>query len=465
MNQPLGFYSYSVRLLPCVSKFAGWVMDQFVLVSHAAKDKPLLKELVAALIGAGIKIWVDKPSKLGFSVRDIERHFYRIRAGGRWEDEIDEAKRKAACILVCWSKRAEGQEALKDYPVWFEEAAFGRTEGKLVSCRIEAMNVALIPRDFSQQQIADVTSPTGRELAITDIKRVMKRSSQNAALERQAVGKQRSPLLPYLINRTQQESAVEDGLEANKSTGGVRPFFLAGPENECVDEFLKRLEEHSSRRCLGGMAGWEAVSVSWPSEEPAGNFAEFFTRRTAGALGHRGKATTKQLAYLLSARVRPVAVISRLTSEDWKQDEEKRVRAWLRLWRGIATQPGFRNVVPILAVKMPRAAPGWKEVPSPWFPSAEGRRNRRIWDDIGKLAGLRLGLEFVRLEILRPLPKRDAHDWCSEYVSLTDRYWREVQIIIDELFSSRVNRKHGVPHADFVDGMQPLFGGASSGGI
>jgi hypothetical protein len=36
----------------------------------------------------------------GFPMID---QFYRIRAGGRWEDEIDEALREAGCILVCWS--------------------------------------------------------------------------------------------------------------------------------------------------------------------------------------------------------------------------------------------------------------------------------------------------------------------------------------------------------------------------
>ena len=78
-------------------------MDHFVFLSHASKDKPLLGELVEALIDAGIKIWIDVPTELGYSARDIEVHFYRLRAGGRWEDEIDDAKRKAACILVCWS--------------------------------------------------------------------------------------------------------------------------------------------------------------------------------------------------------------------------------------------------------------------------------------------------------------------------------------------------------------------------
>src|SRR5262245_45850984 len=99
-------------------------MDNFVFISHATKDKPLLRHLVLAFIDAGIKVWLDKPSALDFSTAEIEQYFYHLRAGGRWEDEIDEAKREASCILVCWSKRAEGAEALIRHRVLFEEAAF-----------------------------------------------------------------------------------------------------------------------------------------------------------------------------------------------------------------------------------------------------------------------------------------------------------------------------------------------------
>ena len=31
------------------------------------------------------------------------------------------------------------------HPVWFEEASYGRAERKLVSCRIDAVNMDLIP--------------------------------------------------------------------------------------------------------------------------------------------------------------------------------------------------------------------------------------------------------------------------------------------------------------------------------
>jgi hypothetical protein len=429
-------------------------MDQFVFVSHAVKDKPLLGELVKALIGAGIKVWIDQPSKLGFSTSEVDRYFYRIRAGGRWEREIDDAKRKASCILVCWSKHAQGAEALMHHPVWFEEAAFGRTEGKLVSCKIDSVDVSLIPRGFAAQQIPDARNTTELSLLIGDVKRVMADFAKTMASGRHTAGKLRSSLLPYLVNRTQQEGCIEDGLEEIAHAGGVRPFFLAGPENECVDEFLKRLEEHSSRRCLGGSAGWEAIAVPWPSEEPADCFGENFARRVAGVYGRRGRIAAPELASVLSSRERVVAIVSRLTSQDWKQDEEGRLQSWLQLWRNVAEQPGFRRVVPILAVKMPHAAPGWKEVPGSGLFSQERRRNKQIWRAVGKLTVGGVTLPFVRLGILAPVPRRDADDWCGQYLPLAG------EKALGKLYSIRAHRDYGAPHANFVEVVQPLLSAA-----
>ena len=436
-------------------------MDNFVFLSHANDDKPRLLDLVRALIDAGIKIWLDKPSKLGFSLEDIDKYFYHIRAGGRWEDEMDEAKRKSSCILVCWSKRAEGQNALMLHQVLFEEAAFGRTEEKLVSCSIDDVDVTRIPRDFSLQQILDARNATELGLIIAAVKRVMNQSARRWADQRQIANKRRSPMIPYLADRSRQEGAVEDGLNASIRVGGVRPFFVAGPENECVDEFLKRLEEHTSRRCLDGSASWEAVEARWPDDEPAENFADVFMRRVGNGFDRRFRLTAHEFAALFSERGRPVAVISRLRTQDWDADEAKRVRAWLELWREIASEHGFRTVVPILAVKMPPAKPGWTGVPGGGWLDMAGRRNRLIWEELGRLAREYAALGIVPLEILAPVPKQDVNSWCSNYFSLEDVDRAAALDAVRKLFGIRNFNLHGVPHADFATAMLPLFRGAN----
>ena len=84
---------------------------------------------------------------------------------------------------------------------------------------------------------------TERDLIIADVKRVMGQFARSTVQNWKAAGKQRSRLLSYLPNRVRQECAVEDGLEEIIRLGGVRPFFLVGPENECTDEFLDRLQQ------------------------------------------------------------------------------------------------------------------------------------------------------------------------------------------------------------------------------
>ena len=71
----------------------------FVFISHAGQDKPRVKPLVDALRAAGLKIWLDNPVAAGYSAEEVAG-FYRIRANGRWEDEIDDAKREGMRLFL-----------------------------------------------------------------------------------------------------------------------------------------------------------------------------------------------------------------------------------------------------------------------------------------------------------------------------------------------------------------------------
>jgi hypothetical protein len=435
-------------------------MDNFVFISHANRDKPLLKPLVQALLGAGLKVWLDRPAGVGYSAQEIERCFYRLRAGGRWEDEVKLAKQKASCILVCWSKRAEGAEALMHHPVWFGEADYGHTEDKLVSCRIDDVNPLLIP-NFSAHQMPDVREETERDLIISDVKRVMAQASRQRAGRRGASNGRRSPSLPYLADRSHQEGMVEDALADLIRAGGVRPFFIAGPENECVDEFLKRLEEHTSRRCLGGAMGWEAREVEWPTDVTGEQFAERFGRSLGKSLGRRGPMKPAELVALLAERGRPVAVISRLRADDWKPDEPGRAHAWLGFWRDVAKECGSRAILPLLKLQMPRAKPGWKDVPcGGWF-DASGRRNKMIWRELARLAAEFSDLTVALPKVLGPISRDDVDSWCSAHFSLDDDDRLTASDGIAKLFGARDYKRFGAPHAEFAEVMLPLFRGSA----
>jgi hypothetical protein len=331
------------------------------------------------------------------------------------------------------------------------------------------MDPTLLPGGFAQQQVPDIRTATERDLLIADIQRVMLDFTQRTVEARLSGNIRRSPMIPYFVNRDDQEDSIEDAIDAARRDGGIWPFFIAGPENECVDEFLKRLDEHTSRRCLGGNFGWEPFEVAWPEDETETAFLEKYTRRLGAALGLRGQIKGEDLAAALNRRGRPVAIVSRWRAADWRENEGNFVRAWLKLWRDLAAVPGYRAVVPLLAIKMPKAQCGWKTVPSGGWFSGAGRRNREIWDTTAVIlkeenaAVLKddNAAAFRRPPVLAPIRQNHVDSWVSEYFLLSDVDRSTLTNKINEIFASSAYAQYGVPHADFVVKVSDLFPGTT----
>jgi formylglycine-generating enzyme required for sulfatase activity len=146
---------------------------QFVFTSHSSKDKALLKPLTEALIEADIKVWIDKPEKLGYTTDQVERDFLRLHAGKQWEEEIDEAHCKSGVVLAVWSKNviaAFGPNASESGRVLRDEIIKARDKNKLVCCRIDDTPPTDYPADFHKEQVADVRAPAELGGLIRDIK-------------------------------------------------------------------------------------------------------------------------------------------------------------------------------------------------------------------------------------------------------------------------------------------------------
>jgi tetratricopeptide (TPR) repeat protein len=129
----------------------------FVFVSHASPDKRRVRPVVDALLEAGLKVWIDNPAAAGYSDEEVKR-LYRIRAGNRWEDEIDDAKKEASCILVCFSRHAISDGVLggTERHTWVEEIGYARTEKKLVACIVDDVSPEELPSTYAAQQIPSV---------------------------------------------------------------------------------------------------------------------------------------------------------------------------------------------------------------------------------------------------------------------------------------------------------------------
>jgi hypothetical protein len=425
----------------------------FVFLSHARPDKPKVRHIVDALIAAEFKVWLDDPAAMGFTEKEILDHFHWLEAGGQYRSKIDQALRAAGVVVVCWSENAK-----EDRDVWFHEANLARSHEKLVACRIDDVNKATLPDKHELEQITDlrVASPsidTRLSLFIHDIKAKMAETAGRRIKQRVP----RDAFTPYLINRTKQEDEMALAIDEVAGTGGVRAFLIAGPENECVDEFLKRIATHTCPKRLGGRSWWP-VQVEWPLECTPAQFGALYQRRLAPQLGLRPTATRDEIARFLSERDQLVAVVCFMGADEWKADERERVEAWLSWWRQFEGSAPRFSAIPILKVKLPRAKPGWRHCPHGW--SAAASVSRRIWREVQRLQTPAINVP----PMLHPVSWWDAERWLSgNHFKEDPPELKDVKSHTSHLFWPKcrfrpwATIKRDVALEDFANAVRPLF--------
>jgi hypothetical protein len=278
----------------------------------------------------------------------------------------------------------------------------------------------------------------------------------------------RDPFTPYLVNRKDQLDAIGTAFDEIKTAGGVRPFLIAGPENECVEEFRRRLNDYYIPKiCLGGGRSWHRLMVEWPGSTA---LKESYRRRLAEALGIAPSSDLATIGMQLKDLGRPVNVVTLMTPGSWRDNEQKRIREWLFFWNDLeAAARGFA-AVPMLCITFPPANPGWKECP-PGRANSAVFDNDVIWAMIKRLGTPTIGqraIAFIagpssepRLHVppmLHPLRAEHVETWVSEYVDSLNR--ERASRIKSKLFEKA---KEGlVPLSDFATGMADIFRDALS---
>jgi hypothetical protein len=452
----------------------------FVFISHASSDKPKIKHIVDKLIASEIKVWLDDPTApaLRYGAQEIKAHFHRIHAGGPFYDQIKEALRQSDVVLVCFSEHF--REPARD--IFYSEAAIADYEGKLVSCRIDDVDPNTLPPRFAAQHVADLrmdlphsdggASRSGRrprpqnelegllENLVADIRRKM----LNVRFDRALCRGPRDPFIPYLIDRKDHLDAVGIAIDEIKAAGGVRPFLIAGPENECVEEFRRRLDDYYVPKVgLGGGRSWYRLMVEWPSSKTA--LKESYKRRLAEALGVPASSTLETIGAQLKQLGRPANVVTLMTPGSWQDNEQKRILDWLTLWNELEVAARGFAAVPMLCMTFPPANPGWKECP-PGRANSAVFDNEVIWAMIRRLASP-TARQRVRAFILPPSGKPRLHvppmlhplrvdhvdTWLAEYVDKTNH--ERASQIKSNLF---LTAKYGlIPLRDFANSMAEVF--------
>jgi hypothetical protein len=427
----------------------------FVFLSHASPDKAKIRHIVDALIAAELKVWLDDPAAIGFTPKEIQDHFYRLEAGGPYRPGIHEGLRRAGAVLVCWSEKAVEPHRR----VLHSEVDYARIEQKLIACRIDDVDKALLPDRHAEEQIINVRPDLSNlearlSLLIHDIQARMASNAKRRVKQRLP----RDSFAPYLIDRTRQEDAVASAIDAVARGRGVRAFLIAGPENECVDEFLERIARYTCPQQLGGGRSWLRVNVEWPSECHPTEFGEQFRCRLARRLGLRANASGHEITQSLSQRDRPVAAVSLMGAQEWKAAEPQRIKAWLSWWRQLDDGAASISVIPILSVKLPPAKPGWRHYPRGW--TAEESISRRIWRQAQELLTPTIDIP----PMLHPVNWMDVERWCSgDHFEDEPPKAADVASIARHLFMRRCRLRPWVTVdcdaalEDFAKTMKPMF--------
>jgi hypothetical protein len=339
---------------------------------------------------------------------------------------------------------------------------------KLVACRISELPP--LPNNHDSQQVLNLSGAltaseraTALELLVADIVAKMKAVGERGVEIRRTKNQLRDPFAPFLINRGRQESAIGDAITELGVSGGARAFIIAGPENECPDEFLDRLRRHSCPKLWNGHS-WAQLNVDWPPDASAATFGRQYHRNLAWKLGHSATVEATGLAAALANQDATVAVVSQLAAAKWATDEPARVNAWLAFWRQLAASPARFSAVPILCVRMPTAEPGWSGCP---------KECSQIWRDAQRLAAVGSGLSMLSFlrktpassppigapPLLGPVGSDDAAGWLADqFEDTVSVEWKAAKAEIEQLFKPKAASKHGVPMKAFVEAVGPLFG-------
>lgn len=439
---------------------------QFVFVSHASRDKPRIRFLVDALLEAGLGVWLDDPEALGFTAAEVKQKFQNLRPGQSWRSQIQDALEASKCVLACctetfWQRYHAGGSHGHEDSVVREEIAQGRA--KLVMCRLDGFDMNSVPAALSNLQFADLhTAPGGGELGADALKarlatlveavRAMMQRTSELQLGSAARADPRTRLGPYLIDRETQEAAARKAIRA-AAEGSVHAFFVAGPEDECLDQFRSRLRHHTTPICLANGRSWEELLVRWPLEAGPAEFEDAY----ADALAAEWRIPPQRLGeHLAATRDTPLAPVSVIAMGDWQRNQKQTILAWLRFWK--ARTPAGAKVVPVLAVEMAEARRAWKGMPPG---RANGVSAKRVWDDVGAALALAQkqgsgAVPFQRLDLLHPVNNGHGRHWARDMAR--DAVGEDGQYEILSKGVEQVLKKEnllGVPMKEFADKIDP----------
>lgn len=329
-----------------------------VFISYSKHDLPLLEQLVSHLSNLQnekqISVWYDR----------------QMTAGEEWSDEINERLNSAGIVFLLVSHHFLSSDYCFDIelPRIIQRQDAGETTVIPILLRACEWEKAA----FSQYQLlpstrVPVTSWPNADEAFRDVvigvrKAVEKlnakpepRKTEQAAtpaLSRSIL----RPLLPYLCDRSEQETELGVGLRAHQKEKNTRPIvcLIHGDEYEAHGQFLDRLRYRSLPKFLD--LELKQVSVKdYPIQRPPRrNSNAMFWASLGEALLQDSSASQEEVWREIANHQSPMMFSLQLLTEDFEEYGESLIKSLIEFWAGWEDLPPGRSVINCICLKYQR---------------------------------------------------------------------------------------------------------------
>jgi len=383
--------------------------DRYVFVSYSSRDRDRVLPIVEAIQEHGVETWIDKN---------------RIPGGGDYTQEIPGAIGRAACITVFLSPNAFKSRNVK------KELSLGwKKEKPIIPLLLEDVDT---PEDFEYELEAVQTiriCERAREDWWRDLQHAL--ASQQFVFDESIAAAPRSvfrlgsatsqhpfvhtPLMPYLVNRWQQEEQLRNLLVRHYDERWKHPVVIVtyGQTDQAVPEYLDRLERsslpsHLRRVGYRDIVNWK--NVPWPRGDwqvrPDETLLRLRVQTESVFELPRGSWPGGVIQMITSGGCAVVACI-RLRWDQWNEGHLTALRAWIADWGTVPPVPIDAPLLVVLAVEYSALAKGWvtrmlskKHSPHP------------IHRQLGLLSGATPpGISFVLMTELGNVTLQDIEDW------------------------------------------------------
>ncbi len=414
-----------------------------VFYSYSHKDEGLRNELenhLAMLKREGvISSWHDR----------------EIGAGKEWNGEINEHLNSADVILLlissdflasayCYDvemKRAMERHEAGDarvVPVILRACDWtGAPFSRLQAFPKDALPVKKwVDRDEAFLDVAEGIRKAVEELVV-DSPAEEHPQERTSYMVKPAIGSQYLYLAPYLCDRSEQETCLEETLNEHRSH---RPFvaIVHGDEQECHDMFLLRLLRVTLPNLLRLKAGQsieERYAMAWPSRYASSTDPlDSFRGSLARVLGCDRRAAKEEMARILAREQSPVVIHSNLLTANWKPDGRKLVESFIKCWSEWPDMPPGRILIVCLFLKYEqgRERNFWEK----WRLSKYNKQLRRF---LGNLVFKHPELTGAVLPELRAIQRADVEHWVHSYARKIrgDEFAADFFGTVGSIFASR----------------------------